>query len=84
MSEREFVEGMCRNDQDAARSHFYERVDGDYWPMCGYGWNRSDGHAFSIFRGHRSMRGTCKICLRNIAADKPSLKEGWEHPTKWL
>lgn len=84
MTAREFIEGMCRNSQHAVRSHMYEVVDGDYWPMCGYGWNRSDGEALSIFRGNGSARGTCKLCENNIASDKPSLRDGWHHKTRWL
>ena len=84
MGQRQFIEGMCRNQQDAVRSHLYEVVDGDYFPMCGYGWNRADGHRLSIFRGHTSQRGTCKLCQRNVANDQPPFKDGWDHPTKWL
>jgi hypothetical protein len=87
MENREFIEGTCRNDQDKVRSHLYEvTYDPEYTltPMCGYGWNRSDGHSFSIFRGHGSSRGTCKLCEANVAANKPSLKDGWDHKTKWL
>ena len=80
----DIVEGMCRNEQHAARSHLYASVDGELVPMCGYGWNRSNGFGFSIFRGHQSMRGTCKLCLRNLAAGKPPVKDGWEHETKWI
>lgn len=80
----DYIEGMCRNDQDKVRSHMYAVIDGKYFPMCGYGWNRSDGEAFSIFRGHHSARGTCQLCLNNIAANKPPVRNGWPHKTKWL
>lgn len=78
------IEGMCRNDQHAVRSHLYAKIDGEYYPMCGYGWNRSDGDGFSIFRGHQSARGTCKLCKRNVEAGKSPVKDGWPHSTKWL
>lgn len=84
---RVFIQGMCRNDQHKIRSHLYEVVyEPDYTliPMCGYAWNRSSGHGFSIFRGHQSQRGTCKLCEANVAADKPAVRDGWEHKTKWL
>lgn len=80
----EYVEGMCRNDQDLVRSHFYKVVGGTYYPMCGYGWNRSDGTGFSIFRGHRSARGLCKICEKRADADAEPIKDGWPHKTKWI
>ena len=82
---REFTEGLCRNEQDAVRSHIYERFpDGSYAPMCGYGWNRSNGTSFSIFRGHTSARGTCQLCQRNLKAGKPAVRDGWPHKTKWI
>lgn len=56
----------------------------DYAPMCGYGWNRSDGESFSILRGHRSARGTCQLCKANVEANKPAVTDGWAHKTKWL
>lgn len=80
-----YVEGMCRNDQHKVRSHMYAmREDGQLLPMCGYGWNRLGGQAFSIFRGHQSARGTCKLCLKNIAAGKSPITDGWPHKTKWI
>lgn len=98
-NEREFIEGLCRNEQHKVRSHMYEVVrkpsgnaledgtpviDVEYTPMCGYGWNRSGGKYFSIFRGNSSNRGTCQKCLTNIANNKPAVADGWKHKTKWL
>lgn len=83
----EYVEGMCRNEQHKVRSHLYKDMDGkgtNLYPMCGYGWNRSDGDSYSIFRGNHSNRGTCKLCLKNREAKKPPLKDGWKHKTRWL
>lgn len=80
-----YVEGMCRNEQDKVRSHLYAITDkGDYYPMCGWGWNRSDGTAYSIFRGHTSARGTCKTCQKNVDAHRAPVIGGWPHKTKWI
>ncbi len=80
-----YIEGMCRNEQHKIRSHIYALTKaGHYWPMCSYGWNRSDGESFSIFRGHRSGRGTCKICLNNKLAGRRPVIRPFKHKTKWL
>lgn len=78
--------GVDRNDPDGVRSHLYvpDPEVGGLVPMCGYGWNRSDGSAFSIFRGWASRRGICKLCERNLAAGRPPVTEGWPHPTRWI
>lgn len=79
-----YIEGMDRNSQDAVRSHLYaETKAGNYWPMCGYGWNRADGYRLSIFWGHRSTRGTCKLCERRLARKLPPVFKPWPHPTRW-
>lgn len=76
--------GQCRNNEYAL-SHTYAIMDnGDLLPMCGYGWNRSNGEAFSIFRGPPGSHGTCKLCAKNIAAEKPPVADGWPHKTRWL
>lgn len=54
------------------------------YPMCGYGWNRSNGQSYSIFRGNKSARGTCKLCMRNLEAGKNPVIEGFPHKTKWI
>ena len=78
--------GQDRNNDDAL-SHTYAMMD-DPWtdllPMCGYGWNRSNGTGFSIFRGSPGTEGECLICRRNVAAGKPPVAEPWPHKTKWL
>lgn len=83
--DQRYVPGMGRNPgEQYGRSHlYYVTDDWDYEPMCGYGWNRSNGEAFSIFRGHIAMRGICKFCQKR--ADKklrgvPPMK----HKTIWL
>lgn len=83
MSDRVYVEAIGRNPgEELQHSHLY-LVDGDdYWPMCIYGWNRSDGARFSIFRGHQGERGLCAICHKRRAAELPPVKEA-SHKTKW-
>lgn len=86
MSDRIFIEAIGRNPgEEKGRSHLYED-NGDYYePMCRHGWNRSNGAAFSIFRGHSGGLGTCKVCQRRKDAGLPSVpaKPG-SHKTKWL
>ena len=79
-----YVEAMCRNEGDKVRSHIYKKTKGDLYPMCGYGWNRLDGDGFSIFRWHKSRRGTCKTCLKGMEQGKDPIVDGWAHKTKWL
>lgn len=75
--------GQCRNN-DYALTHTYAETEDGLWPMCGYGWNRSDGESFSIFRGAPGSTGDCKLCTKKLREGKPPLKEGWPHKTKWL
>ena len=75
--------GSCRND-DRARSHTYAETDEGLFPMCGYGWNRSDGERFSIFRGSPGTEGDCKLCARNVAAGRMPYTGGFPHPTRWI
>ena len=76
--------GSCRNN-DSALSHTYAEVEnGDLYPMCGYGWNRSDGERFSIFRGSYGTEGDCRLCRNNLRAGKPPRTEPFPHKTKWL
>jgi hypothetical protein len=66
-------------------SHTYAMMsDGELWPMCGYGWNRSNGERFSILRQMPGSRGSCKLCAKNIAAGKPPVLVGFKHKTRWL
>ena len=76
--------GECRNEGQKVRTHTYAETDEGLFPMCGYGWNRSDGEAFPIFRGSPDTHGNCKLCEKNIAEGKPPITDGWPHPTKWL
>ena len=76
--------GQCRNNDRALTHTYAEMANGDLWPMCNYGWNRSDGHRFSILRGPPGSEGDCAICSKNVAAEKPPVKEAFTHPTRWL
>lgn len=76
--------GQCRNNDRALTHTYAEMENGELWPMCGYGWNRSDGHALSIFRGTPGSQGDCLLCRRNVTDRKPPLTEPWPHKTKWL
>ena len=95
-----YVEAIGRNPgEEYGHSHLYvldcEPTDvaamaglgarTGYLPMCRYGWNRSDGESFSIFRGHRGSRGLCKICERRRAQNLPGVEsKPGSHKTKWL
>ena len=80
----EYVIGADRNNPDDVRSHLYANTPAGLLPMCGYGWNRSDGEALSILRGYRSARGICLLCQRNIDEGREPVKAGFRHKTKWL
>lgn len=76
--------GQCRND-DRALSHTYAMTAvGGLWPMCDYGWNRSDGSRFSILRGTPGTEGDCKICKRRIEAAMRPIIHARRHKTRWL
>jgi hypothetical protein len=81
----DYVIAADRNNPDEARAHWYVYDEsGDLWPMCDYGWNRSNGDRFSILRGHGSSRGVCQICEKRKAANLPPVKEARPHKTRWL
>lgn len=78
-----FRDGSCRNN-DRALSHTYAETADGLFPMCGYGWNRSDGHRFSIFRGPPGTEGDCLLCRKNLRAGKPPVRDGFTHKTRWI
>ncbi len=80
------VWGTDRNDPDGLKAHAYHGPSYNELvaPMCGYGWNRSGGHAFSIFRNNTSTRGKCAICHRRIEAGLEPIREPWPHKTRWI
>lgn len=96
----EYVEAIGRNPgEEKGHSHLYRLVEAPsdvaalaglgartgYKPMCRHGWNRSDGEAFSIFRGHTGRRGLCKNCQRRAVAGLPPIEaKAGSHKTKYL
>jgi hypothetical protein len=76
--------GQDRNEDRALTHTYAETVAGNLFPMCGYGWNRSNGTRLSIFRGSPGTEGDCLICRRNVAAGKRPVHRPWPHKTKWL
>lgn len=79
-----FRSGQCRNDPDAMSHTYAEMEDGTLWPMCGYGWNRSDGDGFSIFRGSPGTEGDCRLCARNVRSGLGPVKVGFKRKTRWI
>jgi hypothetical protein len=76
--------GSDRNEPRALSHTYAMMADGELWPMCDYGWNRSNGEAFSIFRGSPGTQGDCKLCRRNVAAGLRPVLHARKHKTKWL
>lgn len=76
--------GQCRNNPSALTHTYAMMSDGELWPMCGYGWNRSNGHRFSILRGSPGTEGDCKLCRKNVLAGKMPMIDGFTHKTKWI
>lgn len=76
--------GQCRNDERALSHTYAQTAAGKLWPMCDYGWNRSGGAGFSIFRGAPNTEGDCKICDRNVAAGRRPVLRARPHKTRWL
>lgn len=95
-----YVEAIGRNPgEERQHSHLYVEVSAPtdvaarvglgartgYLPMCRYGWNRSDGESFSIFRGHSGARGLCRFCQRRRDAGLPGVQSKPDsHKTKWI
>jgi hypothetical protein len=79
-----YLAGSCRNDDEALSHTYAHTVAGNYWPMCEYGWNRSDGHRFSILRGPPGTEGNCKLCRKAVEAGKRPVHRPRGHKTRWL
>ena len=96
MSEFRFAPGVenyrAGSDRNAGFDGFYPKhshtyammADGELWPMCGYGWNRSGGERFSILRSFPGSEGSCGLCRKNVRAGKPPVTDGFPHKTRWL
>ena len=78
---REYVTGLDRNDQHLVAHLYKGTFDRVGLPMCARGWNRLNGHGWSIFRncGER----ICKVCLRRANMKLPGVRE-LDRPTRWL
>ena len=87
INSKEYVTGMGRNEgEDNLVTHLYEgSYESPGSPMCRFGWNRSNGAAYSIFRNNISNKGICKTCQKRAEKGLPSVPavEG-SHKTKWL
>jgi hypothetical protein len=80
-----YIDGVDRNNPEKARSHVYAlTAAGRYWPMCSFGWNRSNGERFSILRGWSSPRGRCKLCDRRVERGLRPVIVARPHKTKWI
>lgn len=80
-----YISGIGRNTGDEKlKTHLY---DGDMndpgLPMCIYGWNRSNGSGYSIYRNNFGESGICSICLRRAQLGLKGVQPS-EHKTKWL
>ena len=80
----QYRSGTDRNDPYALTHTYAEDCEGNLAPMCGYGWNRSDGNSFSIFRSEYGTEGKCKLCRKNLRQGKKALTNPFPHKTKWL
>uniref|UniRef100_A0A6H2A2X7 Uncharacterized protein n=1 Tax=viral metagenome TaxID=1070528 RepID=A0A6H2A2X7_9ZZZZ len=80
-----YVIGACRNSPDATKTHIYTGPAFNHLvgPLCGYGWNRSDGYSFSILRNNVGGRGTCQTCENRVGAGRGPVPP-WPHKTRWL
>lgn len=76
--------GRDRNNEYALSHTYAMTAAGALFPMCGYGWNRSGGARFSIFRWPPGSEGRCKLCAKNVASGKRPNHRGMPHKTKWL
>lgn len=80
-----YVSGTDRNEPNGRKSHVYTGPSYSdlRGPLCMYGWNRSDGAAFSILRNNGSARGPCSICEKRQAEGRGPVPPT-PHPTKWI
>lgn len=83
--ERVVVWGVCRNEPDARKAHAY--VGDSYHslegPLCPYGWNRSGGFGFSIFRNNVGRLGRCVLCESAIMRGDLTPVEPKARKTRW-
>jgi hypothetical protein len=80
-----YITGLDRNEPKVV-AHLYATAKGPmdpYAPMCARGWNRENGHGFSILRGNVGPAGVCRVCQRRAAQELPPVKP-LDRKTKWL
>jgi len=78
-----YIEGLDRNDQHLVAHLYKGTMSNPGLPMCGRGWNRSDGSGYSIFRGNVGKAGICKICIRRALAGKDGVPSR-KRKTRWI
>lgn len=80
-----YMPGHDRNDTDGELvTHLYKGDMSDPGkPMCARGWNRLNGHGYSILRNNVGSRGICKICLRRAQAGLDGVEDR-DRKTRWL
>jgi hypothetical protein len=76
-----YVVGLGRDFPHPKVSHLYKGTFEDPGlPMCRRGWNRFNGGAYSIWRGHSGER-ICAVCMRRAASGKDGvLATSHPHP----
>ena len=80
-----YILGLGRDVPPPRLAHLYQGTFSSPGnPMCAWGWNRSNGHSYSIFRGHEGVGGVCKICWRRAKAGKNGVRDNRERRTKYL
>ena len=85
INNKEYIPGMDRSEDGYKnKTHLYEGPFSDLGkPMCKYGWHRSDGEGYSVFRNNISQAGICTLCLKRAEANLPGV-DPWPHKTKWI
>lgn len=78
-----YITGLDRNDQHLVAHIYKGPYSNPEGPMCARGWNRANGHGFSIFRNNVGDAGVCNVCLRRLLAGKPSVPPR-DRKTRWL
>ena len=78
-----YISGLDRNDQHLV-AHLYDgTLDDPGWPLCARGWNRGNGHGYSIFRNNIGDAGICSVCVRRAQAGLKGVPPR-DRKTRWL
>lgn len=78
---RSYITGLDRNEQQLVAHLYRGTFDNPGNPMCARGWNRLNGHGYSIFRNCGDR--ICKVCMRRASTRRPPVRE-LDRTTKWL